>query len=43
METRHIHAGEFLRLLRELAPEEDGLYAKGDREVKDLMKKMKKE
>ena len=38
-----VHAGEFLRLLRELAPEEEGLYAKGDKEVKDIMKKMKKE
>ena len=38
-----VHAGEFLRLLRELAPEEEGLYAKGDKEVRDMMKKMKKE
>ena len=38
-----VHAGEFLRLLRELAPEEEGLYAKGEKEVKDMMKKMKKE
>lgn len=38
-----VHAGEFLRLLRELAPEEEGFYAKGDKEVKDMMKKMKKE
>lgn len=38
-----VHAGEFLRLLRELAPEEEGLYAKGEKEVKEIMKKMKKE
>ena len=37
------HAGELLRLLRELAPEEEGRYAKGDKEVRDMMKKMKKE
>ena len=36
-----IHAGEFLRLLRELAPEEEKFYAMGAREVEELMHKMK--
>jgi rubrerythrin len=33
-----VHAGEFLRLLHELAPEEAGLYAKGAREVEEIIK-----
>ena len=36
-----IHAGEFLRLLRELAPDEEILYAKGAKEVEEEIKKMK--
>ena len=36
-----VHAGEFLRLLRELAPEEKTFYAKGAKEVEDEIKKMK--
>lgn len=38
-----VHVGEFLRLLQELAPEEKGLYEKGEKEVKEIIKKMKKE
>lgn len=38
-----VHVGEFLHLLQHLAPEEEGLYAKGEKEVKELIKKMKKE
>jgi rubrerythrin len=34
-----VHAGEFLRLLHELAPEEAKHYAKGAREVEDMMSK----
>ncbi len=34
-----VHAGEFLRLLHELAPEEAGLYAKGAREVEEIIGK----
>ncbi len=30
-----VHAGEFLRLLHELAPEEEKLYAKGAKEVEE--------
>jgi hypothetical protein len=33
--------GEFLRLLYELAPDEEKLYAKGAKEVEDEIKKMK--
>jgi hypothetical protein len=36
-----VHAGEFLRLLRELAPDEKAFYAKGTKEVEDEIKKMK--
>ena len=37
-----VHAGEFLRLLRELAPDEEKLYAEGAREVEEEIKKVKK-
>ena len=36
-----VHAGEFLRLLRELAPDEEKLYAEGAKEVEEEIKKMK--
>lgn len=36
-----VHVGEFLRLLRELAPDEEKLYAKGAKEVKELIKAKK--
>jgi rubrerythrin len=36
-----VHAGEFLRLLHELAPDEKKLYAEGAKEVEDEIKKMK--
>lgn len=36
-----VHAGEFLRLLRELAPDEAELYAKGAKEVEGIIKKLK--
>jgi rubrerythrin len=36
-----VHAGEFLRLLRELAPDEQTFYVKGAKEVEDEIKKMK--
>ena len=35
------HAGQFLRLLRELAPDEEKFYAKGAKEVEAQIKKMK--
>ena len=37
-----VHAGEFLRLLRELAPDEEKFYAEGAREVEDEIVKLKK-
>ena len=36
-----VHVGEFLRLLRELAPNEDNFYSRGAREVEEMIKKMK--
>jgi rubrerythrin len=36
-----VHVGEFLRLLHELAPNEEQLYAKGAKEVEEKIKTMK--
>jgi rubrerythrin len=36
-----VHAGEFLRLLRHLAPDEDKFYAEGADEVEEEIKKLK--
>ena len=36
-----VHAGEFLRLLHELAPGEATFYAKGAKEVEGIIKAMK--
>ena len=36
-----VHAGEFLRLLHELAPGEKKLYAEGAEEVEGMIKKQK--
>ena len=33
-----VHAGEFLKLLYALAPDEEALYAKGAKEVADIEK-----
>ena len=41
-DEERVHMGEFLRLLYELAPDEEKLYAKGAKEVEDEIKKMKK-
>jgi rubrerythrin len=35
------HAGEFLRLLKELAPDEQKLYDEGAHEVDEMIKKLK--
>jgi rubrerythrin len=35
------HAGEFLRLLRELDPEEEGFYQVGYEEVEEMIQKLK--
>jgi rubrerythrin len=36
-----VHAGEFLRLLHELAPEEKKFYAKGAKEVEEAIEESK--
>ena len=36
------HAGEFLRLLRELDPEEENFYKEGAEEVEEMIEKLKK-
>jgi rubrerythrin len=41
-DEERVHAGEFLRLLRELAPDEEKFYAEGAGEVEEEIKKMKK-
>jgi len=42
-DEERVHAGEFLRLLREIAPDEQEHYAKGVAEVEEKIKKLKKE
>ena len=37
-DEERVHVGEFLRLLRELAPDEETFYAKGAKEVEELIK-----
>lgn len=36
-----VHAGEFLRLLKELAPDEEKFYTEGAKEVEEIIKKIK--
>ena len=40
-DEERIHAGEFLRLLRKLAPDEEKFYAKGAKEVEEEIEKKK--
>ena len=40
-DEERVHAGEFLRLLRELAPDEEKFYAEGAKEVEEEIGKMK--
>ena len=40
-DEERVHAGEFLRLLRALAPEEETFYAKGAKEVEEEIEKSK--
>ncbi|WP_176014007.1 ferritin family protein [Victivallis sp. Marseille-Q1083] len=40
-EEELVHAGEFFRLLHELAPNEKELYASGAREVEEMIAKLK--
>jgi rubrerythrin len=37
-----VHAGEFLKLLHELAPGEKALYAKGSKEVEEMESRLHK-
>ena len=41
-DEERVHVGEFLRLLRELAPDEEKFYAEGAAEVEAKIKKRKK-
>jgi hypothetical protein len=36
-----VHAGEFLRLLRQLAPDEEKFYGEGAKEVEEEIGKLK--
>ena len=40
-DEERVHAGEFLRLLREIAPDEEKLYAQGAKEVEEEIEKTK--
>jgi len=40
-DEERVHVGEFLRLLRELAPDEEKFYARGAKEVEEEIVKMK--
>lgn len=40
-DEERVHVGEFLRLLRELAPDEEKFYAEGAKEVEEKIEKMK--
>lgn len=41
-DEERVHAGEFLRLLRELAPDEENFYDKGYKEVEEEIEKLNK-
>ncbi|MCK5591974.1 MAG: rubrerythrin [Candidatus Pacebacteria bacterium] len=41
-DEERVHAGEFLRLLKELAPDEDKFYLEGAKEVEEEIEKQKK-
>ena len=41
-DEERVHAGEFLRLLYELAPDEKKSYEDGEKEVQELIDKLKK-
>ena len=40
-DEERVHAGEFLRLLKELAPDEEKFYKEGAKEVEDEIRKTK--
>ena len=41
-DEERVHAGEFLRLLKELAPDEEAFYQEGYQEVEEEIAKLKK-
>jgi rubrerythrin len=41
-DEERVHAGEFLRLLRELDPQEFEFYRKGEEEVEEIIDELKK-
>jgi rubrerythrin len=40
-DEERVHAGEFLRLLRHLAPDEEKFYKEGEEEVNEIIEKLK--
>jgi len=42
-DEERVHAGEFLRLLRHLEPDEEQFYAEGAEEVDEMIKKLKRD
>jgi rubrerythrin len=41
-DEERVHAGEFLRLLHELAPDEDKFYTEGNEEVEEMIEELSK-
>lgn len=41
-DEERVHAGEFLRLLKELSPDEEKFYAEGAEEVEEEIEKLKR-
>ena len=41
-DEERIHAGEFLRLLKELSPDEEAFYSEGAQEVEEEIAKLKR-
>ncbi len=41
-DEERVHAGEFLRLLKQLAPDEEEFYIKGAEEVEELIEELEK-
>ena len=41
-DEERVHAGEFLRLLKELAPDEEDFYQDGAEEVEEMIEKLRK-
>jgi rubrerythrin len=39
-DEERVHAGEFLRLLKQLAPEEEGFYQEGTMEVEEIIARL---